>query len=66
MECEPNSLMEFSNIYARFLSNILEQLSDDEAVFKIYFAVDCVWMEMSDKCFVLCVFCVYYYATTKG
>lgn len=43
LECEPSSLMDFSNIHARFLGNILDQLSDNQTVFKIYFAVDCVW-----------------------
>lgn len=42
LECEPSSLMDFSNIYARFLSNIIEQLGDNHTVYKIYFAVDYV------------------------
>lgn len=40
LDCEPSSLMDFSNIYSRFHSNISEQLNDNQTVFKIYFAVD--------------------------
>lgn len=32
-ECKPTSLMDFSNIHARFLSHILTQLNDDRTVF---------------------------------
>lgn len=35
LECKPTSLMDFSNIHARFLSYILEQLNDDQTLFNI-------------------------------
>lgn len=42
MECKPNSIMEFSNIHARFLSHVLDKLNDDRTIFKIIWAVDSV------------------------
>lgn len=35
LECKPTSLMDFSNIHARFLSDIAEQLSDDQTLFNM-------------------------------
>ncbi|XP_031626310.1 ELMO domain-containing protein 2 [Contarinia nasturtii] len=35
VECKPTSLMDFSNIYARFLDDILQQLGDDRTVFNL-------------------------------
>lgn len=35
VECKPTSLMEFSNIYNRFLNEISTQLSDDQTVFSL-------------------------------
>lgn len=35
VECKPASEMEFSSIHSRFLTHILEQLSDDRTVFNM-------------------------------
>lgn len=35
LECKPISLMEFSNIHAQFLSDITNQLNDDQTVFNM-------------------------------
>lgn len=35
VQCKPTSLMEFSDIHARFLSDILSQLNDDQTVFHL-------------------------------
>lgn len=40
VECKPESLMEFSNIHARFLSDISNQLYDDRTVFNLKQVID--------------------------
>lgn len=40
VQSKPTSLMDFSNIYAKFLNDISTKLSDDRTILKINLAVD--------------------------